>query len=90
VSKKKIAPADNPPERLRKSIVDLTLANAGPHEPTVVFYAHLAAVEEISYGRHGLFCVLRARANGKDQVAEREFGTRFEDLLGCFHLSSFI
>jgi hypothetical protein len=67
--------------------VDLTLANAGAHEPTVVFHAHLAAVQKVGYGRHSLFSVLRAGTNGKDQIAEREFLTGFEYLFRFLHMN---
>jgi hypothetical protein len=81
---KKIAPADEPPERLRKSIVDLTLANPGANELPVVLHADAAAAKKIGDGCNRFLGVLGARADGENQVAEGKFWTGFEDLFS-FH-----
>ena len=81
---KKIAPEDKPPERFGKSIVDLTLANLGPDDLSVVLEFDLTAAEQVSHGRDGFFCALRARTDREDQVSERKLLARFEYLFS-FH-----
>jgi hypothetical protein len=81
---KKIAPEDNPPERLGKSIVDLTLADLGADDSAVVLEFDLAAAEQVSHGRDCFFRVFRARTDREDQVSERKLLARFENLFG-FH-----
>jgi hypothetical protein len=71
----------------QKSIVDLRLANARPHEAPVVFNANAATGEQISHGCNGFFGVFRARAYGKDKITEGKFRTWFEDLFGLFHVN---
>ena len=83
--KKKIAPANKPPERPRKSIVDLCLADLGPEKPAVALNAHFTAAQEIGHGRDCFFCVLCARTDGKNQIAERKFCTGFENLRVFLH-----
>jgi len=74
-----------PPERLQKPFVDSSLANFGAQEFAVVFYADASAGQEVGHCRNRFFGVLGARANGKNKVSQREFGTWFEDLFGRFH-----
>lgn len=81
---KKIAPGDKPPERFGKSIVELTLANAGANKLAVVLHADSAAAEQISHRCDCLFCAFRARTDRQDQVSERKLLARFENLFG-FH-----
>jgi hypothetical protein len=83
--KKKIAPVDNPPERLQKSIVDLRLANLGAHETAVALNANFAASEKVRHSRNGLFRVPRAGADGNDQVTERKFRFGLEDEVVFLH-----
>jgi hypothetical protein len=83
--KKKIAPVDQPPERLRKSFVDVSLANLGAQEFAVVFYTDAATGQQVGHCRNRLLGAFGAGANGEDKVTEREFGTRFEDLFSRFH-----
>jgi hypothetical protein len=83
--KKEIAPVDQPPERLRKSFVDVSLANLGAQEFAVVFYADASTGQQVGHGRNRLLGAFGAGADGEDKVTEREFRTRFEDLFGRFH-----
>jgi hypothetical protein len=87
---KKIAPAENPPERFEK-FVSLKLANLGAEEFAVALEANFSAAEKISHRRDRLLGVASARTNGEDQIAERKFGTGLEDeavFLHCFVLST--
>jgi hypothetical protein len=83
--KKEIAPVDQPPERLRKSFVDVSLANLGAQEFAVVFYADAATGQQVGHCRNRLLGAFGAGADSEDKVTEREFGTRFEDLFSRFH-----
>jgi hypothetical protein len=71
---KKIAPADNPPERFKKFAL-LKLANFGAEKFAVALEADFSAAEQVSYRRDRFLVVGRARTDGKDQIAEREFGS---------------
>jgi hypothetical protein len=82
---KEIAPVDQPPERLRKSFVDVSLANLGAQEFAVVFYTDAATGQEVGHCRNRLLGAFGAGADGEDKVTEREFRTGFEDLFSRFH-----
>jgi hypothetical protein len=86
---KKIAPVDQPPERLRRSFVDVSLANLGAQEFAVVFYADAATGQQIGHCRNRLLGAFGAGADGEDKVTEREFRTGFEDLFSRFHDQSY-
>jgi hypothetical protein len=62
---KKIAPADNPPERFEKFAL-LKLANFGAEEFAVALEANFSAAEKISHCRDSLLGVGGARTNGED------------------------
>jgi hypothetical protein len=83
--KKEIAPVDQPPERLRESFVDVSLANLGAQEFAVVFYADAATGQQVGHCRNRLLGAFGAGADGEDKVTEREFRTGFEDLFSRFH-----
>src|SRR4029077_6933395 len=68
-----------------ENLFDFALADAGAHKPPVVLHANTTTGEKISHGCDGLFRVLRAGADRKDKVTEREFRTGFEDLFSLFH-----
>jgi hypothetical protein len=72
--RKKIAPADNPPERFKKFAL-LKLANFGAEKFAVALEANFSATEEVSYRGDRFLGVARARTNGEDQIAERKFGS---------------
>jgi hypothetical protein len=79
LGQKKIAPGDNPPERLLKVELKTTLANLGAQESAVVFDANLSATEKVSNRGNRFFAVLRAGTHGQDKVSEREFRAWLED-----------
>ena len=82
---KEIAPVDQPPERLRKSSVDVSLANLGAQEFAVVFYADTSTGQQVGHGRNRFLGAFGAGADGENKVTEREFGAGFEDLFCRFH-----
>jgi hypothetical protein len=71
---KKIAPADNPPERFGK-FASLKLANLGAEKFAVALETNFSAAEKISHRRDCLLGVAGARTNGENQIAERKFGS---------------
>jgi len=83
--KKEIAPVDKPPERLRKSFVDVSLANLGAQKFAVVFYTDAATGQQVGHCRDSLLGAFGAGADGEDKVTEREFRAGFEDLFSRFH-----
>src|SRR5476651_2730157 len=62
------------------------LANTSACVASVVLDAHLPACEKVRHRRHCLFRILSARAHRQDEIAEGELLTRFEDLIGLFHI----
>jgi hypothetical protein len=66
---KKIAPADDPPERLKKFDF-VSLADFGAEEFAVALETHLSAAEEISHCRDRLFGIAGAGTDGEDEIAE--------------------
>jgi hypothetical protein len=73
-AQKKIAPADNPPERFEKFAL-LKLANFSAEKLAVALEANFSAAEKVSHRRDRLLGVGGARTNGEDQIAERKFGS---------------
>jgi hypothetical protein len=74
MAQKKIAPADNPPERFEKFAL-LKLANLGAEKFAVALETNFSAAEKVSHRRDRLLGVAGARTDRKDQIAEREFGS---------------
>jgi hypothetical protein len=61
------------------------LANAGASVASVALHAHLTAAEKVGHRSDGLFGVLRAGADGEDEVAQGKLRSGFEDLSILFH-----
>src|SRR4029077_8667985 len=73
------------PERLRKWIIEIRLANPGPDKPAVVFDADPATGEKVSDGRDGFLRVFRARTHRQDEITEGKFGALLKDQSILFH-----
>jgi hypothetical protein len=67
--RKKIAPADKPPERFRE-IRFVSLADLGAEKFAVALKLYFSAAEQISHSRNGLLGVAGAGTDGEDQIAE--------------------
>ena len=62
-----------------------SLANANARETTFAFDTNLAAGEQVSDGGDGFLGVLRAGADGDDEVAEGELLSGLQNLGVLFH-----
>jgi hypothetical protein len=61
---------DKSPERLVKTVIAASLANAGAPEAAVVVQAHLAAGEKIRHRGHRLPIAGRARTDRQNEVTQ--------------------
>lgn len=82
-TKNKIAPASSLPERFEIRLLRF-LADLGAQKVAVAFEAHFATGQEVSHCRYCFLAAAGARADCDDEVAQREFRSRFEDLF-IFH-----
>jgi hypothetical protein len=82
---KKKRSGEKSPERLQKSIIEISLANPGPDKPAVVFDAHPTTGEKVSDGRDGFLRVFRARTHRQDEITEGKFGALLKDQSILFH-----
>jgi len=64
---------------------DELLTNPSATELSVALYAHLATAEQVGDRRNRFLSVFGAGANCKNEIPEREFGSRFQNLGVPFH-----
>jgi len=69
-SGKKSRSGDKSPERLLKTVIAASLANAGAQETPLIVQTHLAAGEKIRHRGHRLRVAVRAGTNRQDQITQ--------------------